>query len=403
MEDEDLKEDESLRELDLTSTDSSVSSFFVTEDSRCDTSSTDASGSSSGSSGEIPASVVEGAVIPRLLMSPTTSSGGEGNGNVELERLMVSLTTGRQRCVGRNNRGVTWGLTSIIGRRQEMEDAVAVIPGFLSSPCNHIGGCTAPGSRSSSEISPVHFFGVFDGHGGAQVATFCAERIHEVVAEEWERLGNDDGWRKRWEVAFSTGFLRADNEVVAESIATEIVGSTAIVVAVSGCQIITSNCGDSRAVLCRGTQTIPLTVDHKPDREDELVRIEGGGGRVINWNGARILGVLAMSRAIGDRYFRPWIIPVPEITFTTRSEEDECLIVASDGLWDVMTNNEVGEVACQLLRRRRRSSMVNESSSPPAQSVADHLADVAYRRNSSDNISVIVVDLKSTRRRQQRQ
>lgn len=37
----------------------------------------------------------------------------------------------------------------------------------------------------------------------------------------------------------------------------------------------------------------------QPDREDEYERIEGGGGKVINWNGARVLGVLAMSRAIG--------------------------------------------------------------------------------------------------------
>ncbi|XP_043711522.1 protein phosphatase 2C 56-like [Telopea speciosissima] len=388
VDDEDLfRADEYQRESDLTSTDSGVSSLFTGEDS---TSSTDISGSSSGSSGEISASVVEGAVmVPNLLLSPTPSAGDVGK-------------DGRQKCVGRNNKGVTWGFTSITGRRREMEDAVAIIPGFMSSSCDHVGGCTAPGSRIPGEISPVHFFGVYDGHGGSQVAKFCAERIHEVVAEEWGRVVSGDCWRRRWEVAFSTGFERADNEVVAESIAPEMVGSTAVVVAVSGCQIITSNCGDSRAVLCRGTQTIPLTVDHKPDREDELVRIEGGGGRVINWNGARIFGVLAMSRSIGDRYMRPWIIPVPEVTFTTRSEEDDCLIVASDGLWDVMTNDEVGEVARQLFRRRRRSTMADGSSSPPAQYVADHLTNVAYKRNSSDNISVIVVDLKPKRRRPQR-
>lgn len=50
-----------------------------------------------------------------------------------------------------------------------MEDAVAVIPGFMGRTCDHVGGCMAPGSRTSSEISPVHFFGVYDGHGGSQV------------------------------------------------------------------------------------------------------------------------------------------------------------------------------------------------------------------------------------------
>ena len=85
-----------------------------------------------------------------------------------------------------------------------------------------------------------------------------------MIAEEWSRenIGSYE-WQRRWETALSVGFERADNEVVTENVAPEMVGSTAVVVVLSGCQIITSNCGDSRAVLCRGTQTIPLTVDQK--------------------------------------------------------------------------------------------------------------------------------------------
>ncbi|RZC50179.1 hypothetical protein C5167_018608 [Papaver somniferum] len=337
---------------------------------------------------------------PNNIVENSNNNGGDDGGLTE------AVTV--RGCVGKKNKYVTWGFSSIIGRRKEMEDAVCIIPGFISNhTCRDIGGCTAPSSRVSSEIQPVHFFGVYDGHGGSQVAKFCAERIHDTTAEEWERGGTDvdtdvDGWHTRWETAFSRGFERADNEVAEESVAPEIVGSTAVVVALSGCQIITSNCGDSRAVLCRGTQTIPLSIDHKPDREDELARIEGAGGRVISWNGARVFGVLAMSRSIGDRYMRPWIIPVPEVTFTTRSEEDECLIIASDGLWDVISNDEAGEVARNLLRRRRRSTISDIASHSAAQAVADHLTDLASRKNSSDNISVIVVDLKSKRRRVQR-
>lgn len=85
----------------------------------------------------------------------------------------------------------------------------------------------------------------------------------------------------------------------------------------------------------------------------------------------------------------------------TRTDEDECLILASDGLWDVMTNEEAGEVARRLLRRRRRSLMADGIS--PAQAVADNLTEIAIARNSSDNISIIVVDLKPKRKRQPRQ
>ncbi|XP_059432923.1 probable protein phosphatase 2C 6 [Corylus avellana] len=387
-EDEQLERVDSLPEPDLASTSSGLSSILNTEDSRSTSSSGDISFTSS-SSGDILAFLVPEAAAP-MLMEPSP--------NGEDSKVMA---TARQKCVGRNNKGVSWGFTSVIGRRREMEDAVAVVPGFMSRTCHHVGGCTAPDSRTSSEISPVHFFGVFDGHGGSQVAKFCAERMHEVIAEEWDRETVDGyEWHRRWESAFCSGFERADNESVTEAAAPEMVGSTAVVVVLSGCQIITSNCGDSRAILCRGTQTIPLTVDQKPDREDELMRIEEEGGKVINWNGARVFGVLAMSRAIGDRYLRPWIIPVPEITFMTRTDEDECLILASDGLWDVMTNEEVGEAARRLLRRWRRSLMTDDIS--PAQAVADNLTEIAYGRNSSDNISIIVVDLKSKRRRQQR-
>ncbi|KAK8602279.1 hypothetical protein V6N13_058077 [Hibiscus sabdariffa] len=375
----------SLHEPDLISTSSGVSSILSWEDSRSTTSSGDISGTS-GSSGEI---LTAEAAIPRLL-EPAPSR----------DELDVTVTA-REKCVGRN-KGVTWGFTSVIGRRREMEDAISVIPAFMSRKCDHVGGCTAPGSKTAAEISPIHFFGVYDGHGGSQVAKFCAERMHGVIAEEWCReVVDDSGWQRRWEAAFSTGFERADNEVHTAAVAPEMVGSTAVVAVLSGCQIISSNCGDSRAVLCRGTDTIPLTVDQKPDREDELIRIEREGGRVINWNGARVFGVLAMSRAIGDRYLRPWIIPVPEITFMTRSNEDECLILASDGLWDVMSNEEAGEVARSILRRRRRYSRADGVS--PAQVLADKLTEIALGRNSADNISVIVVDLKPKRKRQPRQ
>lgn len=361
---------------DLSSMSSTVSSIF----SNSDVDSSSNFSLTSSSSGEILA-----AAVAPLKLAVEVDGGGS--------------TTRLKKCVGRRNKGVAWGYKSVIGRRKEMEDAIAVVPGFMSRTCDLVGGCTTPGSRTSLEISPIHFFGVYDGHGGSQVAKFCADRMHEVIAEEWDQEAPAGfKWQQKWEAVMSSSFERADTEVLTEAAAPEIVGSTAVAVVLSGCQIIVSNCGDSRAVLCRSTETIPLTIDQKPDREDELLRIEQQDGKVINWNGARVFGVLAMSRAIGDRYLRPWIIPVPEITFTTRTSDDECLIIASDGLWDVMSNNEVSEVARRILRRRRRAAADDEV--PAAQTVADSLTEIAVGRNSSDNISVIVVDLKSKKKQQ---
>ncbi|CAN6998002.1 unnamed protein product [Brassica rapa subsp. trilocularis] len=60
---------------------------------------------------------------------------------------------------------------------------------------------------------------------------------------------------------------------------------------------------------------------------------------MIYWDGRRVLGVLATSRAIGDNYLKPYVSSEPEVTVTERIEEDEFMILASDGLWDVVTND----------------------------------------------------------------
>ncbi|XP_022715032.1 probable protein phosphatase 2C 6 [Durio zibethinus] len=301
------------------------------------------------------------------------------------------------KCIGRNNKGVSWGFCLEQGRRSTMEDATAVHPAFMEVCCKDVGGCTAPEYKYSLEKSPVHFFGIFDGHGGDQVSNYCASELCEIVAEEWKRGNTLDGWSKRWEVALCKAFERADNTFKDEVLAPKYVGSTALVLIISACQIIAANCGDSRAVLCRGARAIPLTVDHKLDRADEIERITSSGGRILNWGCLRVEGVLSMSRAIGDHDLKPWVISVPEVTFTTRTEEDECLILASDGLWDVLSNEEVVKLARKELRQRRRLVGVNDSAFPPAWYVSQQVVKQALDACSYDNVSIIVVDLKIPR------
>lgn len=101
---------------------------------------------------------------------------------------------------------------------------------------------------------------------------------------------------------------------------------------------------------------------------------------------------------------KPWIIPEPEVMFIPRSKEDECLILASDGLWDVMTNEEV----CDLARKRillwhKKNGVTlpterGEGIDPAAQAAAELLSNRAIQKGSKDNITVIVVDLKAQRR-----
>lgn len=293
-----------------------------------------------------------------------------------------------------------YGMTSVCGLRREMEDAVSIWPDFLK--------------HGASKHS---FFGVFDGHGCSHVAAWCKNRMHEMLEDEVDQLESGlPPSPMEWKGVMDRSFSRMDAEVVIwggaagerrnttcrcelQTPKCEHVGSTAVVAVVGPEHIVVANCGDSRAVLCRQGAAIPLSIDHKPDRPDEMQRIQAAGGRVIFWDGPRVQGVLAMSRAIGDGYLKPYVTAEPEVTVTERKEEDEFLILASDGLWDVVTN----ETACQIVRMcllnssRRgevKSDVSAETSDKACSDAATLLTKMALARRSADNVSVVVVDLR---------
>ncbi|CAN4089121.1 unnamed protein product [Withania somnifera] len=311
-----------------------------------------------------------------------------------------------------------------------MEDAVMAVPNFMKVPIKmFIGDHVIDGLSQSLSHLTSHFYGVYDGHGGSQVADYCRKRVHLALVEELKLFKHDlvdgsarDTRQVQWEKVFSNCFLKVDDEVggkvnidvcddnvntpscTSEPITPETVGSTAVVALISSSHIIVANCGDSRAVLYRGKEAVALSIDHKPSREDEYARIEASGGKVIQWNGHRVFGVLAMSRSIGDRYLKPWIIPEPEVMFIPRAREDECLVLASDGLWDVMTNEEACEVARRRILLWHKKNGTNplpergQEVDPAAQAAAEYLSSMALQKGSKDNISVIVVDLKVHRK-----
>ncbi|KAL3570294.1 hypothetical protein D5086_027543 [Populus alba] len=307
-----------------------------------------------------------------------------------------------------------FGSMSVSGRSREMEDAISVRTSFCLPGINR--------------RRPLHLFGVYDGHGGYHVAALCREKMHVLIEEELERVESTCGsgeigefgaeWEEMWRGVMKRSYERMDEVAMStcacgsegfqcECHPTQMIlgGSTAVVAVLTPEHIIVANCGDSRAVLSRGGRAIPLSVDHKPDRQDELARIEAAGGRVIYLDGARVEGILAMSRAIGDEYLKPFVIPEPEITFTKRESEDDCLLLASDGLWDVLSGDLACKVARQCLREENRPvnagpQIKDEGAGAlyPSRSMlaAALLTRLALGRRSCDNISVIVVDLKSS-------
>lgn len=203
-------------------------------------------------------------------------------------------------------------------------------------------------------------------------------------------------------------------------------------------EIVSANLGDSRAILCRGVKSVPITEDHKPDALFERQRIEEIGG-VVKWHGFfgpdrlpvpgmgayRVNGNLAVSRAWGDRLERPYVSSDPDIEVLQRNHEgDRFMVLASDGLWDVMTSQEVVDFVRQIMTgsiitgssERSRKTFSNRMASvppkPPSSSsssksddihreiekrksnMSHYLVDEAIRRGSADNVTAIVVWFK---------
>ncbi|XP_020268182.1 probable protein phosphatase 2C 8 [Asparagus officinalis] len=141
----------------------------------------------------------------------------------------------------------------------------------------------------------------------------------------------------------------------------------------------------------RDGEALPLSTDHKPYRFDELARIERSGGWVVNWHGFRVQGVLAISRSVGDYDLKPHVISTPELTVINRTDKDEFLILASDGLWDVISNI----VACRVVR----NCLTGRSAKRYPDSVKGHTAGIAaslltrmaFSQRSLDNVSAVVI------------
>lgn len=164
--------------------------------------------------------------------------------------------------------------------------------------------------------------------------------------------------------ALENAFIACNSELAASSTDCTFSGTTACTVYISGNKIYCANAGDSRAVIGRDVdgklKAVPLSSDHKPDREDEKARILQKGGRVEpcrNNYGAEIgparvwlrnqdVPGLAMTRSFGDLVAASvGVVATPEVEEHTYSSEDKMLVMGSDGIWEFITSQEAIDIA----------------------------------------------------------
>lgn len=271
--------------------------------------------------------------------------------------------------------GIQVGASGMQGWRLEMEDAHIVqdMPGKM----DHM------------------FLAIFDGHAGAGAAKFAASNFIEIIesTDEWKSYlaGNCESVEALSEALIKT-FLKVDEDMRAHQIGTQgsdSSGCTSVTAMVTPRFIVCANAGDSRCVIGTNGTAKPLSDDHKPYGEIEKLRIEKAGG-FVQWN--RVDGDLAVSRALGDFSYKnrsdfeakdQKITCYPDISIHERDGSDDVLILACDGLWDVMTSEEAIETVRKLYSLGE-SSMVK---------IAEELIDQALEKGSKDNISAVVAKL----------
>ncbi|XP_047334117.1 probable protein phosphatase 2C 13 [Impatiens glandulifera] len=264
-----------------------------------------------------------------------------------------------------------------IGSRASNEDEHIRIDD-LSSHMGYLFGCKLPSS----------FYAVFDGHGGSNAATYLKNNSIKIFFEDMDMPQTseiDELFLKKLEVCHQKAFLSADRALSDEQISPSSCGTTALTALILGRLLMVANAGDSRAVLCRKGLAVQLSQDHRPDYLPERKRVEDLGGFIEY---GYLNGELAVTRALGDWYLKaPFVssssplTAEPEIQqIVLREDEDEFLIIACDGIWDVLSSQDAVSLVRLSLRRHGDPTRC-----------AQELVKEAIRVNAGDNLTAIVV------------
>lgn len=260
--------------------------------------------------------------------------------------------------------GVACGVACTQGRREYMEDRTVV-----------------------TRINGVLCAGVFDGHGGSWTAEQCAARLPAYIT-----LPDGGGAPAALGKGLAGGMLALDaqlkTEVDALPAQSRTSGSTALLAGITPNYIVVANCGDCRAALVTRHSAFALSRDHKPTDADESARINAAGSFVSR---GRVGGILSVSRGLGDFMFKrnahipaahQAVSPAAEVHAHARTSNDLCLVLASDGVWDVLSVSNAGA----MVRTRRAAGIA-------VHDIAASLVKAALALGSSDNLTAIVVAL----------
>ena len=223
------------------------------------------------------------------------------------------------------------------------------------------------------------FFAVYDGHGGSTAAVHLANRVHLLLASDWQV------WRNDPRQAMVNAFKLAEAELrqIYQSHPEDTSGSCAIVGLLRGHKLIVGWVGDCRGLLIRSEghseSCKQLSRDHRASESKEHARVLHAGGQISD---GRVWGALMPSRTLGDFPWKdrgPGLIAEPEILELEIGPSDKYIVFGSDGLFDVLPNKAVGKIA----------SKMNSS----AQKVCNELTKELRKKPTTDDTTIVVVQL----------
>lgn len=226
--------------------------------------------------------------------------------------------------------------------------------------------------------------GIFDGHGGSLTAKYCSENLGQYFLRELLE-GSSQG---NASAVFHIAYLKLGWEVVEQ-----ISGSCAVTFCLANNQLTVANVGDSRVVLVSRSGVKELTITHTPYNLKETERVRRCGGNIgREGEGTRLhlmseSGGLAVTRAFGDVSWRcaGGLTFAPDVAEHQLTPDDLCVVAASDGLFDRVSNGQIATIAQSRLNNKQ--AFLSE--------ITQALAYEARLAGSHDDISIIVVDLRS--------
>jgi serine/threonine protein phosphatase PrpC len=231
--------------------------------------------------------------------------------------------------------------------------------------CDYMEDCALSINCFNKE-SYRHLFCIFDGHGGNVTAKLCVKKFPEIFRKCLLESPFD------YEMALKKRFYLMYQEI--EKIKATEVGNTATIVFINNRLLYCANVGDSSCALIGKTNEF-ITTEDKCTNKNEMKRIEKEGGTIID---DRLGGILAVSRGLGDFDLKSkGLTCEPHITKKLIDHNINYCVLASDGVWDVLSPDEVAKIT--------QTHKIDE--------MAKKIVETAMDRGSEDNISCIVVEL----------